>query len=118
MTDANNVDKTIIKLAEEYADKHECGDQAWGGAYDGFIAGYKAKIKMNSWIHVKDKLPEINTGFIAFVENKEVCNCHRYQNRTEDNSPIFYAETKQGLLICSLETVSHWMPLPKPPEDV
>ena len=42
MTDANNVDKTIIKLAEEYADKHECGDQAWGGAYDGFIAGYKA----------------------------------------------------------------------------
>jgi len=34
--------KTPEQLAEEYANKHECGDQAWGGAYGGFLAGYQA----------------------------------------------------------------------------
>jgi hypothetical protein len=69
------------------------------------------------WFSVKDRLPEINQQFIAFVENKEVCNCCRYQNRSSDNSPSFYASTKTGLLICGLESISHWMPLPKPPEE-
>jgi hypothetical protein len=34
--------KTPEEMAKEYADKHECGDQAWGGAYGGFLAGYQA----------------------------------------------------------------------------
>jgi hypothetical protein len=37
--------KTPEELAEEYANKHECGDQAWGGAYGGFLAGYQAAKK-------------------------------------------------------------------------
>ena len=72
---------------------------------------------MSEWISVKERLPEINETFISFVENKVVCTCTRYQNRAKDNAPIFYANTKAGLLICSLESISHWMPLPEPPED-
>ena len=71
----------------------------------------------SSWVSVKDRLPEINQQFIAFVENKEVCNCCRYQNRSSDNSPSFYASTKTGLLICGLESISHWMPLPAAPKE-
>ena len=34
--------KTPEEMAKEYADKHECSDQAWGSAYGGFLAGYQA----------------------------------------------------------------------------
>ena len=71
----------------------------------------------SEWISVKDRLPEINKGFIGFAENQEVCNCYRYPNHTKDDSPVFYAQTKAGLLICGLESITHWMPLPKPPEE-
>jgi len=69
------------------------------------------------WISVKDRLPEINKGFIGFAENKEVCNCYRYPDHSEDGRPVFYAQTKTGLLICGLESISHWMPLPAPPKE-
>lgn len=69
------------------------------------------------WISIEERLPEINKGFIGFVENKESCNCYRYSNHTKDNSPVFYATTQNGLLICGVESISHWMPLPKPPEE-
>lgn len=72
---------------------------------------------MSKWISVKDKLPKINEGFIGFVQNREVCNCHRYQNHTKDDSPVFYAETRTGLLICGTESISHWQPLPEAPEE-
>jgi hypothetical protein len=71
---------------------------------------------MSEWISVKDRLPEINKGFIGFAENKEVCNCYRYPDHSKDGRPIFYAQTKTGLLICGLESISHWQPLPAAPE--
>ncbi len=121
--------KTPEEMAEEYVDQFNF----WGehrhfvkrGFKDAYLAGYQAakdqladadKV-MPQWISVKDRLPEINQQFIAFVENKEVCNCSRYQNRSSDNSPSFYASTKTGLLICGLESISHWMPLPEPPKE-
>jgi len=69
------------------------------------------------WISVKDRLPEINKGFIGFAENKEVCNCYRYPDHSKDGRPIFYAQTKTGLLICGLESISHWQPLPAAPKE-
>lgn len=84
-----------------------------------FIDGYEAGLHASGhqWINVKDKLPEINQGFIGFVENKEVCNCYRYPDSSSDGSPVFYARSKLGLLIGGLESISHWQPLPKPPEE-
>ena len=120
--------KTPEEMAEEYI-RYENESAYW--TKHAFLAGYKAaqdqfrsttgeagdKLTPTDWISVKDRLPEINQQFIAFVENKEVCNCCRYQNRSSDNSPTFYASTKTGLLICGLESISHWMPLPEPPKE-
>jgi hypothetical protein len=72
--------------------------------------------KPTGWISVKDRLPEINTGFIACIDGADVCTCHRYQD-AKDKAPIFYADSKKGLLICSVESVTHWMPLPEAPKD-
>jgi hypothetical protein len=129
--------KTPEEMAEEYVWKHY-GYSAINHQLD-FLAGYQAAMnspekqdscehildmeKMvdvnlsSGWISVKDRLPEIHQQFTAFVENKEVCNCCRYQNRSSDNSPSFYASTKTGLLICGLESISHWMPLPEAPKE-
>ena len=90
-------------------------------AVDGYLrnslSAYRASVKQQRWISVKDRLPEINEGFIGFAESKEVCNCYRYPDHSEDGRPIFYAQTKTGLLICGLESISHWMPLPEPPKE-
>jgi hypothetical protein len=104
--------KTPEQMAEEYIN-HVLESQCDCSYRIAFLAGYQAA---QQWISVKDRLPEINQQFIAFVENKEVCNCCRYQNRSSDNSPSFYASTKTGLLICGLESISHWMPLPAAPK--
>ena len=113
--------KTPEEMAEEYCEDHdECEF-----ARDAFLAGYQAakdqladvgKV-IPQWISVKERLPEINKGFIGFAENKEVCNCYRYPDHSEDGRPVFYAQTKTGLLICGLESISHWMPLPEPPKE-
>lgn len=112
-------------LKEEYGDTSNWTYMGQEMSLDAFYAGYQAakdqladadKV-MLQWISVKDRLPEINQQFIAFVENKEVCNCCRYQNRSSDNSPSFYASTKTGLLICGLESISHWQPLPAAPKE-
>ena len=105
--------KTPEEMAEEYADL--CvSDAYYAPLKAGFLAGYKAA---QQWISVKDRLPEINKGFIGFAENKEVCNCYRYPDHSKDGRPIFYAQTKTGLLICGLESISHWQPLPAAPKE-
>ena len=111
--------KTPEEMAGEWAD-NRCPEQGpefivWNMCKEDFLAGYKAA--QPQWISVKDRLPEINTSFIGFVENKEVCNCYRYPDHSCDGSPVFYAQSKAGLLICSLESVSHWQPLPESPKE-
>lgn len=90
-------------------------------AVDGYLrnslSAYRASVRSQRWISVKDRLPEINERFVAFVENKEVCTCWRSQNIKPDDSPHFYASTKTGLLICGLESVTHWQPLPESPQE-
>ena len=72
---------------------------------------------MSKWISVEDRLPEINKGFIGFVENQEVCCCHRYANSATDEGPVFYAQISGGFLMFSLESITHWQPLPEAPKE-
>ena len=66
----------------------------------------------SEWISVKDRLPE-NGGY---------CLVHQYNPRY--NMSIIqsgrYSVTRKGWLgaqaLCSLDFVTHWMPLPEPPE--
>ena len=161
--------KTPEEMANEYADKHECGDQAWGGAYGGFLAGYqaaelKAKIEFaakydhksplqviaaeyvkrrgttgplalleenrfidgyeagmnswnnsNGWISVKDRLPEINNRM-----SEDVLMLDEYKQMSVKpfeivNNKIVVDWGESG--IRPLSEFTHWMPLPKPPEE-
>jgi len=100
--------KTPEQLAEEYADKHECGDQAWGGAYGGFLAGYRAAAPQ--WISVKDRLPErgdfvlVNTEFGRITVAKKGWESWVFND--------FYKTSYERI-----SYVTHWMPLPKPPTE-
>lgn len=116
VTIAVYVNTTENTYSEVFDDVEEGEDYLQGLCNDLFPDWSQKKIDRIKWISVKDKLPEINQGFIGFVENKEVCNCYRYPDSSNDGSPVFYAQSKLGLLIGGLESISHWMPLPKPPE--
>ena len=60
------------------------------------------------WISVKDRLPEVQ--FIVFA----------YEAPTNDISLAFRERGSENFVDCGsgyyLNTVTHWMPLPKPPE--
>jgi len=99
--------KTPEELADEYV-------QAWWGPREdnmtlatrqSFLAGYQAAKKSNSpekpdgWISVKDRLPE---------ERKHILWCHEPTQEIAVGY-LLRADIKPYF--------THWMPLPKPPEE-
>lgn len=110
-----------MKTVEEMAEEYERANWAGCKLKPAYLAGHKAAetnlLTSGKWISVKERLPDINEQFLAFIKNKEVGGCRRYQNRSSDDSPIFYAQTKTGLLICGLESITYWMPLPEAPKE-
>jgi hypothetical protein len=58
----SDLSKTAEELAEEYANKHTCGDHDWGGAYGGFLAGYQA---------AKDQLSKYSNCRIKLFKNDD-----------------------------------------------
>jgi hypothetical protein len=102
--------KTPEELAEEYADLWP--DMCINGARKGFLAGYQAG-RSNSeavqaaaapqWISVKDRLPkDASDVLIAWADGvSEACFCDDRWCR-------------DGRM---LRSVTHWMPLPKPPKE-
>lgn len=67
--------------------------------------GYQDGLKSNGWISVKDRLPE--TGRLALVYGSAgAMTIGRYIANNEWLVPGIFS------------TVTHWMPLPEPPEEV
>ena len=60
---------------------------------------------MSEWISVEDRLPEDAYFVLAFEDTGLMRVVCFYDNRWEDN------------LDYVIEGVTHWMPLPKPPES-
>jgi len=116
--------KTPEELAEEWA-SNRCPEQGpefivWNMCKDDFLAGYQAG-RLNSkavqaaapqWISVKDRLPENISDVLILSKEKESCVGYY---RSSDNDWNMYNPC------CSfhmeLHGVTHWMPLPKPPEE-
>jgi len=107
--------KTPEELAEEYAQAYIESDSYLCSKYS-FFAGYQAaQDQMNSsnnsngWISVKDRLPKPKEGNVLVLISG---------NGWHDYDVAYFGRT----VFCdkyddTVEGVTHWMPLPKPPKE-
>lgn len=108
--------KTPEQMAEEYANSTDsCDvDQEYAFAYKGFLAGYQAAMnspkKLDSWISVKERLPETNELCIVNTEWRGIVPA------TYGNESWIFDEG-QGWSEKALSYASHWMPLPAAPKE-
>lgn len=65
---------------------------------------------MNEWISVKDRLPPKDIPVLCFYYDKYI-DVMEYWHDTEEGKPEFYNPPS-----FPVEDVTHWMPLPLPPE--
>jgi hypothetical protein len=115
-------------LREEYGDTSNWTYMGQEMSLDAFHAGYQAakdqfadssKV-MPQWISVKDRLPEIGErGYSDDVlmlseHGMEVTHIEKRKRIVEWKGLKEVIETNNGTPI---EDFTHWMPLPKPPED-
>lgn len=130
-------------MNEEYGDTSHWVRMGKDMSIDAFLAGYQAAmnspekldscehildmqkmVDVNSssgWISVKDRLPEINThGYsedvllLSQVGRIEVSNIQKVKRVVKWRGIEPVIETENGTPI---EDFTHWMPLPKPPEE-
>ena len=67
---------------------------------------------MTKWIRVKDRLPDNRQDVIVYNECKEVCGATFFAAGPEWD----YSQGNQ-FTVSDLDTVTHWMPFPNPPEE-
>ena len=73
---------------------------------------------MSEWISVKDRLPNYDTWVIGYTHDQfgshvEYVDYQTNENRVSTKKAICWWEDTDG---CQIE-VTHWMPLPEPPEE-
>jgi hypothetical protein len=106
--------KTPEELAEEYASRITRESERFirNDIEVAFFAGYQAAA--SQWISVKQNVPEINHRVLLATNlNKSIVTGYRLAP-AGPNEPWFHTDTGYW---CGTETVTHWMPLPKPPEN-
>jgi hypothetical protein len=65
-----------------------------------------------NWIKVSDRLPEVRAGVLAYIHSEDG---EKYIDVVAMDS-IGMWDNINGIEYCSYE-VTHWMPLPEPPEE-
>ena len=73
------------------------------------------KIIQTMWIPVTEQLPEVGKKVLVFAYGNDTLTA-RMQKRTENGYPVFECN---GIFLemAKLGRITHWMPLPQPPED-
>ncbi len=72
---------------------------------------------MSEWINVKDRLPQDKTEtIIIFSDGFCVYFGRYYDGDSFDGEPLFKVESSNGHIFRDSE-VTHWMPLPEPPNE-
>lgn len=71
---------------------------------------------MNEWINIKDRLPPINENVLLFDGIEVFCgdmNLNKYEK------PFFGVQACDGICYGNYEKqeITHWMPLPNPPNQ-
>ena len=70
---------------------------------------------MTEWISVKDKLPEYDEPVLTIFSVDGGYGAITIRLLTEDVNEIYWLSDE--FRKCPLFNVTHWMPLPEPPED-
>jgi hypothetical protein len=70
----------------------------------------------NDWISVKDRLPEVNVDVIVFNKHRQRFMSHFVGMNTEwlSNKPCAVWVDDRG----AYSDITHWMPLPEPPDAI
>lgn len=112
--------KTSKEMAKEYIEQEQLEYEEASGAYYGFVAGYQAaqdqladtsKVinsskKLESWISVKDRLPEHSVNVLTFEAGI-------YKVNAVSNYSQWWWDSDEGFE----RNPSHWQPLPEPPKE-
>ena len=110
--------KTPEELAEEYATpRFETYDETKGyqkAQRNAFLAGYQAAAPQ--WISVKDRLPEINENGYSEDVLLQTQFGEMHVSCFEKITGEIRVEWGDAGFLC-LDDFTHWMPLPKPPEE-
>jgi hypothetical protein len=100
--------KTPEELAEEFVNQEDTGSDTFAhGLRNGFLTGFQAAAPQ--WISVKDRLPEQDDEAMSVLISGE--GWHNYE--VAYFGPTAWYDKYDDVV----EGVTHWMPLPKPPEE-
>jgi hypothetical protein len=107
--------KTPEQLAEEYCSTKQLSHVEQLLLTSGFLAGYKAAAPQ--WISVKDRLPEEGQDCVIYVDWVDVWD-KGSERITYQEIAVFNGDDRfYHRAHTELNKVTHWMPLPKPPEE-
>ena len=73
---------------------------------------------VKKWIPVTERLPEAGKKVLVFAYGYDTITA-RMCKKTEDGYPVFECKGYDGIYreMARAGRISHWMPIPRPPED-
>ena len=76
---------------------------------------------VNQWISVKDRLPEKDGNYLCYLECGAVCEATFDSTIASEGEEFPFGEWvavyNSDTLGFTYDAITHWMPLPEPPQD-
>ena len=94
-------------------------------AYDNPPTKHKKNVQETGWISVKDGLPEIIDTFLCSANTKTIlatdgCDCYVGKFCIHESGMVEFLHALEdwfdSYYVNQRENITHWMPLPEPPE--
>lgn len=70
---------------------------------------------MSEWISVKERTPEVGQIVVGWLSKRKEPSCVRFE--IDDIGPIYWELVQFDIFDDRQDLVSHWMPLPSPPNQ-